>query len=45
MKKNYMKEITERCNLSCNGYYAWAFNRKGTEELTPEKLKDIKAPF
>jgi MoaA/NifB/PqqE/SkfB family radical SAM enzyme len=33
--------ITERCNLSCNGCYAQAFNRKGTAELTPEKLKDI----
>jgi len=33
--------ITERCNLSCKGCYAKAFNRKGTDELSPEKLKDI----
>ena len=33
--------ITERCNLSCKGCYAQAFNRKGTDEISPEKLKDI----
>ena len=35
--------ITERCNLSCKGCYARAFNRKGTDEISPEKLKDIMA--
>jgi MoaA/NifB/PqqE/SkfB family radical SAM enzyme len=33
--------ITERCNLSCKGCYAQAFNRKGTDEISPEKLRDI----
>ena len=33
--------ITERCNLSCKGCYAQAFNRKGTDEISPEKLGDI----
>lgn len=33
--------ITERCNLSCRGCYARAFNRKGTDEISAEKLKDI----
>jgi MoaA/NifB/PqqE/SkfB family radical SAM enzyme len=33
--------ITERCNLSCKGCYAQAFNRKGDVEISPEKLKDI----
>lgn len=33
--------ITERCNLSCKGCYAQAFNRKGEGEISPEKLKDI----
>jgi MoaA/NifB/PqqE/SkfB family radical SAM enzyme len=33
--------ITERCNLSCKGCYAQAFNRKRDGEISPEKLKDI----
>jgi MoaA/NifB/PqqE/SkfB family radical SAM enzyme len=33
--------ITERCNLSCKGCYAQAFNRPQEGELSTEKLKDI----
>jgi len=33
--------ITERCNLSCKGCYAQAFNRKAADEISPEKLSDI----
>jgi MoaA/NifB/PqqE/SkfB family radical SAM enzyme len=33
--------ITEKCNLSCKGCYAQAFNRSQEGELSTEKLKDI----
>jgi MoaA/NifB/PqqE/SkfB family radical SAM enzyme len=32
--------ITERCNLSCKGCYARAFNRSQDGEMSTEKLKD-----
>jgi MoaA/NifB/PqqE/SkfB family radical SAM enzyme len=33
--------ITQRCNLSCKGCYAREFNRKNTDELSPDKMKQI----
>jgi MoaA/NifB/PqqE/SkfB family radical SAM enzyme len=33
--------ITGKCNLSCKGCYAQAFNRSQAGEISPEKLKDI----
>ena len=33
--------ITQRCNLSCKGCCAREFNRQKTDELSPDKMKQI----
>jgi sulfatase maturation enzyme AslB (radical SAM superfamily) len=33
--------ITNRCNLSCKGCYAKAFNRKEIDDISPDKFRSI----